>query len=419
MKFDTVIIGGGLSGMVCGIRLLEAGRSCAIISQGQSALHFSSGSFDLLGAMPDGTEMDDPISGIETLEKTHGSHPYAVIGRGLCEKYAEETLSMLLSAGITVQGNCRRNHYRITPMGKSKRTWLTMDGYLTSEQPERMPFANVCIVNIEGFLDFYPEFIAEEFRKYGIKCSFGTFNSGAVEQIRKNPSEMRSANLARVFDHKENLEALAGKIKELSSGSDAVILPAIIGINRNDSLDILKSMVDKPVFLLPTLPPSIPGVRAQKALQKHFREAGGEYFLGDTVLPEEFSGHRVSRIHTANHGNIPFEADSFVLATGSFFSKGLIATPDSINEPIFGSDTECSRDRSEWYTLNFFDRHNYQAFGIRTDRNFNVLKNGKPVENLFCAGAGLAGFHPIQDGCGAGISILSAMYVADKIIGRN
>ena len=229
---------------------------------------------------------------------------------------------------------------------------------------------------------------------------------------------MRSANIARVFDREANLEALAEALRRLAPESDALVLPALIGLVRNDSLEFLRSRVGHPVYLLPTLPPSIPGIRAQQALQHRFRALGGEYFLGDSVLSAETEGSRVARIFTANHGNIPFEAKHFVLATGSFFSKGLQATPDRIVEPVFGADTEFAPTRSEWYTLRFFDRQAYQAFGVKTDSSLRVLKEGQVLENLYCAGAGLAGFHPVQEGCGAGVSLLSALHVAENISGN-
>ncbi len=69
MIFDTVIIGGGSSGLACGIRLQEAGKKCVIISSGQSALHFSSGSFDLLNTLPDGTKVTSPIDALKELKR--------------------------------------------------------------------------------------------------------------------------------------------------------------------------------------------------------------------------------------------------------------------------------------------------------------------------------------------------------------
>ena len=416
MRFDTVIIGGGLAGMACGIRLAEAGRRCAIVSQGQSAIHFSSGSFDLLGRLPDGQPVSDPTEGIARLAEQCPTHPYAVIGAENCARLAEQVPALLREAGIRVVGDSRRNHFRITPMGKAKATWLTIEGYLTTDEPGKYPFRRVCIVNVEGFLDFYPEFIAEELNRQGVECRFGNFNHPDLEKIRRNPSEMRSANIARVFDHDADLEALAESLRSQAAGCDALIVPALIGLNRNDSLEFLRQRVGLPIHLLPTLPPSIPGIRAQQALQHRFRELGGEYFLGDSVLSAEIEHDRVRRIFTANHGNIPFEAENFVLATGSFFSKGLVATPDRIIEPVFGADTLHAPNRAEWYTLRFFDRQPYQAFGVRTDPSLRVMKQGRPLENLYCVGAGLAGFHPVQEECGAGVSLLSALHVARQML---
>ena len=49
---------------------------------------------------------------------------------------------------------------------------------------------------------------------------------------------------------------------------------------------------------------------------------------------------------------------------------------------------------------------------------FRCTREGKIFENLYAAGAILEGFNPLKEGCGAGVSILSAMYIAEQILSK-
>ena len=71
MKFDNIIIGGGLSGLVAGIISQKAGKKTAIISAGQSALHFWSGSFEFLCEHGGRQVVESPLDKIGDLVESH------------------------------------------------------------------------------------------------------------------------------------------------------------------------------------------------------------------------------------------------------------------------------------------------------------------------------------------------------------
>ena len=416
MKFDSVIIGGGLSGLMCGLRLAKAGQRCAVISSGQSALHFSSGSLDLLAALPDGTAVENPVEAVKTLAEQSPEHPYAKIGAERFAALADEAAQLIGEAGGKVSGSATKNHYRLTPMGTLKPAWLTMDGYVRSDDADKLPWSKVALFNAEGFLDFYSQFIADELRKIGTQCTLYTFNLPALENIRRNPSEMRSANIARIFDREENIVELANIISSEVGDAEAVLVPAILGIDRCDGVRYLTERVGRPVAVVATLPPSVPGIRMQIAMRRTFERLGGVYFLGDTAVGYDEKDGRITAVRTANHGDVAFEADNYVLATGSYFSRGLVADRDGIREPLFGLDVVCPADRGEWYDRDLFAAQPFEKFGVATDGCLHGLRGGKAVANLYVAGAGLAGFNPVKEGCGAGVSMLTALAVADCIL---
>lgn len=412
MKFDNIIIGGGLSGLVAAIESQRAGKRTAIVSAGQSALHFWSGAFEFLGGSGPNPVIDNPL---EVAQKLPPSHPYQKIGIKRTQRLLEKVPGILADAGIKVEGTLSRNHYRLTPLGFLKPAWLSLDDYFMINSPDDLKDKKYSIVNIEGYIDFYPRFLAHGLLKHGAKCEVTAVDIPALAPLRKSTTEMRATNISR-FLRDDAVDALARNVNAASSGADAVIMPAVLGMFSDAPVQRLRRGVDRPVYFIATTPASVPGVRCQLSLRDCFTRMGGTFMPGDTVVKGDIEGHRLRRIYTCNFGDMPLEADNFVVCTGSFFGHGLIANIDRIYEPIFGLDLNVDGGRTEWYDTNFYAPQPYMAYGVVTDRDFRPSLHGETIDNLYATGALLAGFNALKEGSGAGITLATALHAASRII---
>lgn len=422
MKFDTILTGGGLSALVCGIKLQKAGHRCLMVSSGQNALHFSSGTFGLLARLPDGTEVTAPV---DAISKLGPEHPYSKIGAGKVHEYASAVPQFFSDCGVPLHfvyeaapGAAIVNGYRLSATGTLKSAWLAMKEVSLLASKDEKIGNKALIVNFSGFLDFNTAFLAEGLGKRGLECRTETVKVGDVENLRKNPSEMRSVGIARVMVKEQNWKGFARQVRELIHGEDLIILPEVFGLQNQIVLDWLQEMIPAKVMFVGTIPPSVPGIRTQILLKKAFEDAGGTFLMGDEVHGPLFDGNHVLGVCTSNLGSMKIEADSFVLASGNLFGKGLEATPERVYEPVFGLDVKHPVSRNEWYDEDFFADQAYTGFGVSTDNEFRAFRNGSVIDNLYVIGAELGGCNPLAEGSGAGVAIMTALGVADEILNK-
>lgn len=290
-----------------------------------------------------------------------------------------------------------------------------MDEYATIPSGGKFPWKKVALLNIDGFLDFHSSYIAGGLSEMGVETVVKVVSMPELERLRHNPTEMRSTNIAKTLTG-DLIRVLAARINVHAKDVDAIFLPAVVGLDGFSDVVRLKEYVDRPLHFLSTLPPSVPGIRLQLMLKKYFQKLGGVYMLGDSVTGGEFEGDRLKTVTTRNHGDFRFEADNFIIASGSLFSKGLVSDMDAVREPVFGLDVDYLEGRSQWYDRNMFEAQPYMTFGVSAGKDFRVFRNGTRVDNLYAAGAVLSGFNALKEGSGAGVSILTALHVSSLIL---
>ncbi len=425
MNYDCIIIGGGISALTCGIRCQAQGLKCAIISAGMSALHFSSGSIDLIGYDDDRQVIYRPFEYLDRFIASRPGHPYARCGAGRIREALFFLKDELGKEGLDLYYNDDSNHFHVSALGMLKPSFFSQTSVFNDTIRETFGHrAKIAVINFDGYRDFYPEMAISNLRMNSlfkdIEIVTGKILFPDYGDPEKNPFEFRSIDVARIFDTEKFLEEIAAQIKTVAGGADFAALPAFIGIsNYRKHHTLLQELAGLLIYEIPTLPPSILGMRIDDALKSRFAALGGVFIAGDKVTGGEIRDGVLQNISTENYGNSGLKARYYVLATGSFFSGGMVSEFNNIREPVFGLQVNFESGRNKWYSPAFFDgkSHPFLEYGVETNERLNPrTADGGTVGNLFCTGALLSHYNPLKEGSGGGVAVSTGYYAAESII---
>lgn len=373
-RYDTIVVGGGVAGLMSGIALAESGRSVALFVGGRSSLDYFSGSFELL---------NEGMDGLGSLPSTH---PYTIIGAERIVRYTERAKEIFASAGMPLIGGGERCEWRITPLGALKRVWLSLEEFATIS--DAAEYGSVCVVSIEGYLDFNAEFVCRPLRNRGVMC-----------------------RIAMLPQCKSDVADFAQRVADVAEDAEMVILPAIFSPS---DLRVIRKVAGKRVKVVPVASTSLAGRYLKKALVERFVALGGCVVEGEKVVSLAVENGVVRSLQTDK--GVTFEAEQFVLATGSLFGGGIVASHTKIYEPLAGLDVDAPAERKEWTREHLFEEQPFEKFGVVVDEELHPSVGGVSLGNLYAVGAILAGFDGVREGSGGGVAICSALRAAELIL---
>ena len=212
---------------------------------------------------------------------------------------------------------------------------------------------------------------------------------------------------------------MSSALQKAARNADLVVIPSVLADTGGNELIVeLERLCGLHICEVATLPPSLPGMRIAAALKQRFRQSGGLFLEGDHVLGGQFEHDRLLSVTTRLNQDMPLSASHFVLATGTFFSQGLASDRLHLQEPVFGLTLNSPEGTEQWSDERFMDggQHPFSHTGVITDAGLNPYRNGQKINNLYCAGAVLGGFNPVQEASAGGVAIGTGWFVAERII---
>ena len=277
-QHDVLVVGTGLAGLSAAVRLAQSGARVRVLAKGVGATHLGGGTIDVLGYTPERVERPG-----EALAALPSGHPYTRVGAARVAA-ALDWFKTQFSGGYTYTGSLEENLLLPTAIGVPKPTALAP---VTMAGGDLRSVTEVMAVGFRGLKDFHPALLAD-----GLSRTLPSVTARATELHLpvERRVEFNALGLARAFDQRDFRRTVIAELTSRLRPGEVVAFPAALGIaSPHDVWSELEHGLGRPVFEVPTLPPSVPGMRVFAVLRDALRRAGGSLLLNNVVVGAERS----------------------------------------------------------------------------------------------------------------------------------
>jgi glycerol-3-phosphate dehydrogenase subunit B len=410
LHFDAVVIGAGTAGLVAGTRLAQSGARVCVLAKGIGSTHLSPATIDVLGYAP------EPVTkklgkALEQLISARPDHPYALVGSETVVeaiRWFAQTVADGPLPGYTYTGSSARNLLFPSALGALRPSALVPETMAAGDSAQ---LARVCIVGTPALRDFHPSLCAANLQTAGI-------GARAVNlKLRFERADESTLGIARRFDDPGWRARFCAELLPALRAEEHVGLPAMLGLRDPHGVLIdLEQRLGRRVFEIPTLPPSVPGMRLYEILRSALRAAGGRLVLGPEVLACERDGDRLASVSTRAAGrDLRYVAPWFVLASGGFASGAIeldscwVTRERVLGLPLRG----LPGDGEPRFVGDYLAEQPMARVGVAVDGELRA----QGTENVLVAGAALPGAVPWREHSGEGVALASGYRAAQVVAG--
>lgn len=410
---ELAVIGAGIAGCAATIFALNRGIKTTQIGN-TGALAYTSGYFDLLG-VDQGRVIHDPWNGLHDLRQHQPHHPYSKLNNDEIRNAFSEFVNTLQDMGLSYTSPADSNQSGLLPVGSSKPTY-SMPATMSQSTQAMASRARVLIIDFIGLQGFSAQEIVANLTSQWPQLRAQSISFPDMESGGQVYPEV----MARAMEVPATRAKLAAKIKPMIGDAEYIALPAMLGIHGSDQIhQEFQQMIGLPVFEIPTIPPSVAGIRLREIMEQRLAAKGATVITQQKVESVEFKADCIQLEYQDHFGPVVIQTQKLLLASGRFLSGGLKAGQQQIQESLIDLPVAQPDNREGWFNQAYFDLngHAVNRAGVMVNERFQVIDSDSNVmdQRLFAAGIILAHQDWIRQRCGAGVAIATAFKAVQSL----